>query len=301
MEEKPKVSVIIPTYNRNKKLLRAIKSVEKQSYENIQIIVINDSSGNQLPEYVRNSSKIISNENEKEKGGAGARNTGINIAEGQFIAFLDDDDFFHRQKIKKQVQFMKNHEEKDYFGCFTWHKYYKSEKHLKEDKGEIIAEDTSQMVYRMLRGKGIRIGGCSALILKNKSLKKIGGFDEKFSRHQDWELLLRLLRHGKILCLKEPLFSKIGYSSPDPMDLRNSKESFLKKFEEEIESLDDEERRRIFIDNYKKVSKEFFKNNEYTKGVYYFFKASINVRKLRNIPINSFLPIKRRFLEKYRA
>lgn len=296
MEEKPEVSVIIPTHNRNRKLLRAVKSVEKQTYENIQIIVINDSASNELPEHVRNNSGIISKENERQKGGAGARNTGINIAEGRFIAFLDDDDFFHPKKIEKQVQFMKDQEDEDFFGCFTWHKYYESEKDFEYDRGEIIREDTSKIIFRMLRGRDVRIGGCSSLILKSKSLEKIDGFDEKFSRHQDWELLIRLLRNGDILCLDEALFSKIGYSSPDPVELRNSKDILLKKFEDEIESFNTEERRKIFIDNYEKISKDFFNDKKYLKGIYYFLKASENIKRLEELPVNCFLPIKRRFI-----
>lgn len=296
MEEKPKVSVVIPTHDRNRKLLRAVKSVEKQTYENIQIIVVNDSTNNELPEYVRNSSKIISIRNKRQRGGAGARNTGINIAEGRFIAFLDDDDFFHPKKIEKQVQFMKNHGDDDFFGCFTWYKYYESEKDLKHDRGEIIREDAAQIIYRMLRGQEVRIGGCSSLIIKNKSLQELGGFNEEFSRHQDWELLIRLLRHGDILCLDETLFSKIGYSSPEPVELCNSKEILLEKFEDEIESFNAKKRRRIFIDNYEKISKEFFKDKRYLKGLYYFLKASKNIRRPEELPINCFLPIKRRFV-----
>ena len=114
-----KVSVIIPTYNRFKYLLNAIKSVKQQTYSNIEIIVVNDCSTQEdyyafdfkkefgeefyIIHLPKNSRKTFGN----VCGGGNSRNIGMMIASGTYIAFLDDDDSFLPNKIEKQVQAMK--------------------------------------------------------------------------------------------------------------------------------------------------------------------------------------------------
>lgn len=101
-----KVSVIIPFYNRVKETLRAIKSVLKQTYENYEIILVNDGSTEDITRIVNyikkyNNIKIINIK--KNKGAANARNEGIKAARGDFIAFLDSDDEFEANKLEEQL------------------------------------------------------------------------------------------------------------------------------------------------------------------------------------------------------
>ena len=107
----PLVSVIIPTYKRSDMLPRAINSVLKQTYENVQVVVVDDNDSNS--EYRRCTEKQMSfyaNDKRvkyirhcKNSNGAVARNTGIKNADGEIITFLDDDDVYQTDKIKKQV------------------------------------------------------------------------------------------------------------------------------------------------------------------------------------------------------
>ena len=114
-----KVSVIIPTYNRFHYLLNAIKSVKEQTYKNIEIIVVNDCSI-QKEYYLFDFKKNFGDEfyilhlpkNSKEifgivSPGGHARNIGMMLSSGTYIAFLDDDDYFLPSKIEKQLKLMK--------------------------------------------------------------------------------------------------------------------------------------------------------------------------------------------------
>ena len=100
-----KVSIIIPTKNRPDLLNRALSSVINQSYQNWELFIINDSD----TEISINSSdpriQIIKNNN--KSGANGARNTGINLARGEYIAFLDDDDKWLPTKLEKQIELLK--------------------------------------------------------------------------------------------------------------------------------------------------------------------------------------------------
>lgn len=95
-KEKPLVTVIIPSYSRPEQLVDAIKSVIDQSYENLEIIVINDYGTNVEDEISQlNDSRIIYHTNERNLGLAGTRNVGVNISHGEYIAYLDDDDIYY--------------------------------------------------------------------------------------------------------------------------------------------------------------------------------------------------------------
>jgi glycosyltransferase involved in cell wall biosynthesis len=100
------VSVIIPTYNRAELLEKALLSVARQSYQNWEIIIIDDASSDETPSVVNRfgPEKIIYLRNSVNKGIAYNRNKGISIAKGDFISFLDDDDEWLENKIERQLE-----------------------------------------------------------------------------------------------------------------------------------------------------------------------------------------------------
>ncbi|MCR5673749.1 MAG: glycosyltransferase [Lachnospiraceae bacterium] len=103
------VSVIVPVYNAAGVIVDTIRSVMDQSYEHIELILVDDASTDNgrevIKEYLRDN--IILLENKNTKGAAGARNTGIEAATGRYIAFLDADDMWKADKLSKQIAFMK--------------------------------------------------------------------------------------------------------------------------------------------------------------------------------------------------
>lgn len=129
MNEKPLVSVIIPTYKRVKYLERALNSVLNQTYNNIEIIIIDDNdpksnyrieTSELVNRYMKLHENIIYFKLEKNSGGCIARNKGIELANGKYINFLDDDDLFHEEKIEKQVKRIESHDGKvAVVGCFA--------------------------------------------------------------------------------------------------------------------------------------------------------------------------------------
>ena len=110
MKISAKVSVILPTYNRGHLIQRAINSALKQTYSDLEIIVINDCSTDDTKEKIKiiNDSRIIYLENSQNMGPSYSRNLGISIAKGKYIAFIDSDDFWYQEKIEKQFYAMEN-------------------------------------------------------------------------------------------------------------------------------------------------------------------------------------------------
>ena len=105
------VSIIIPFYNRINWLLEAIESVQKQTYKNWELILVNDGSADDITEirYLVEKDRRIRLIEQENAGVAAARNAGIAIAEGYYIALLDSDDLWDRQKLEKQIAYMEKH------------------------------------------------------------------------------------------------------------------------------------------------------------------------------------------------
>lgn len=110
------VSVVMPTYKRSDKLIRAIDSVLNQTYVNLELLLVNDNDPEdgytkELKKRVEkyfNDSRFTLIIQDKHINGAVARNVGIKQAKGEFIAFLDDDDWWKKNKIEEQVKFLSN-------------------------------------------------------------------------------------------------------------------------------------------------------------------------------------------------
>ncbi|MFC1852053.1 glycosyltransferase family 2 protein [candidate division CSSED10-310 bacterium] len=113
MKNKPLVSVIIPVYNREQYVAEAIESVRQQTYRNFELIIVDDGSTDNTHHIVR-SIKEVRYIHQPNQGVAGARNTGIAAAQGEFLAFCDSDDVWPDHKLKTQLKFLLDHPTVDY-------------------------------------------------------------------------------------------------------------------------------------------------------------------------------------------
>jgi len=112
MKKQPLVSVVMPTYNRGKTLPRAIGSVLKQTYNNWELIIVDDKNTDNTKEvidrYGKKDKRIKYVLNERNKGISGARNSGLDVAKGDYVAFLDDDDEWFKNHLKESIKILEN-------------------------------------------------------------------------------------------------------------------------------------------------------------------------------------------------
>lgn len=124
MKEEQLVSIIVPVYNSEKFINDTIQTVKEQMYKNWELLLINDcstdNSENIIKKYVKEDNRIKLINLEKNSGAAIARNTGIESAKGNYIAFLDADDLWKNEKLEKQIKFM---EENNYDFTFTGYEF----------------------------------------------------------------------------------------------------------------------------------------------------------------------------------
>ena len=184
------VSVVIPTYGRSDTLVRAIYSVKCQAYANVEILVVDDNEqGSEHSKTVAGIVDSLGYENlrwvtqPKHINGAAARNAGIRAAKGEYIAFLDDDDFFLPGKIEQQVTALK--ELGPEYGAVSCRKIY-----LKNDKIEHVSDvwkDTARQNFNVIT-KQINVS-TSTLLMRRVCLDETGYFDENLRRNQEIQLL----------------------------------------------------------------------------------------------------------------
>ena len=106
MDSTPLVNIIVPFYHNSEWLKQAIDSILNQSYKNYEILVINDGSPEDISDFLKKYKDVISYYYKENGGPATARNYGIELATGKYIAFLDSDDLWHPKKLETQVAFM---------------------------------------------------------------------------------------------------------------------------------------------------------------------------------------------------
>jgi len=203
----PKVSIVIPTYNRSAYLQKAIRNVLDQSFSDIEVIVVDDGSTDNTMEVLRQFGGRIKYISQVNQGVAAARNSGLKMASGVFIAFLDSDDEWDKDFILKMVYCLEN--TNCYWGiCDNYRVVIDvNEKEMSREHQKRTLMLNSDEFYRTLLERDI-VGGPSKGLFRKKVLEKIGGYDIQLSVREDWDLWIRLAALKlKVGHVEEPLYT----------------------------------------------------------------------------------------------
>ena len=183
--ESPLVSVYIPTYNRLSLLKRAVESVLLQSYENIELVVVDDNSTDGSYEYLQQlalvDDRVVSIRKSGAKGASASRNIAIKAAKGILITGLDDDDYFLKDHIKKLVFGYRSDYSCVFARFFSWKDIFLSP----------ICFATRRVSFRQLKYFNI-IG--NQVLIETTRLRNLNGFDENLGAAQDYDLWLRVTK-----------------------------------------------------------------------------------------------------------
>ncbi len=198
----PLVSVVIPVYNRENTILRAINSVLRQTYTNIEIIVVDDCSTDSTIDRIKSCEDdrlklLCLSEN---RGANYARNRGIEKAKGDFIAFQDSDDEWFPEKLDIQIDYMYEKNIKASFCPYILRQGHKSQIIPCDFPGDESYEDN--LIHRLKKGNVV---GTPTLVFEKEIISQIGMFDEQMRRLQDYELVIRLVQKYKLGFIDQPL------------------------------------------------------------------------------------------------
>lgn len=213
----PKISVIIPVYNRLELLKRAVNSVLTQTYINFEIIIINDGSTDKALYDIEfcPDPRIKLIHHETNQGVSAARNTGILASSGEYIALLDSDDEWFPLKLEKQLQKVQMTDNILDHTCVTGYIL---------NRGILCRNDEQSSELNQRAGAKQLLQGCflspgSTLMAHRAIFERVGLFDTTLTRCEDWDWLLRHAQEGlKILSVHEAL-AKVNIQSKPTMEM----------------------------------------------------------------------------------
>jgi glycosyltransferase involved in cell wall biosynthesis len=204
------ISVIIPTFNRARKVKRAVASVLYQTFVDYEVLVVDDGSEDATADALYPFlSRITYIPHPRNLGVSAARNTGIRASSSPLVAFLDSDDYWMPDKLTAQVSFFSEHPEA--VACQTEELWFRRgfrvnpmKKHFKPS-GEIFEPSLKLCVVSP-----------SAVVVRRSLLDEVGLFDEELPACEDYDIWLRISRKYPIWLISEPHVIKEG-GAPDQL------------------------------------------------------------------------------------
>jgi glycosyltransferase involved in cell wall biosynthesis len=229
----PTVSVVLPTYNRERTIRRAITSVLSQSDVTLELIVVDDASTDNTVQVIEDllaDDRVRLVRNEKTCGGAAARTRGLELATGPFIAFQDSDDEWLADKLALQVADLVDRAH-SYAGNYT--SFIRVAKGSAEHLPNAAAINSGRTLFSSLIRKNFIT--TQSLLIRRQVIDEIGGFDEDLPRFQDWDLVLRIASRWDLAFIDTPtviLFDTPGNLTSFALKDIPARQRILAKWEE---------------------------------------------------------------------
>ena len=218
----PKVSVIIPTYNRADLLPRAVNSVLSQTFQDYEIIIVDDCSPDNTQDIISTFSdrRVRSVRHDINLRQSAAINTGISLARGEYVAFLDDDDEWLPNKLRGQIEILDSSEE-DVGLVYGWLET------VNHSTGRPIGEYLLRIegnIFEELVALNSP-GQPSVLMARTSIAKEVGGFGECLTRFNDTDFILRISQKYKVALIPEVVarayvshgHEQMGHDTPQNM------------------------------------------------------------------------------------
>jgi glycosyltransferase involved in cell wall biosynthesis len=228
----PSLSVVIPTYNRPRFLDGAIETAVNQTYTDLEVLVVDDGSEKEytteiVEQFPNNVQCIVHDEN---RGLSAARNTGIANADGEYIAFLDDDDRWHDAKLEKQVNTLEASPEAGLATCRL--ASIDGDGDLLRCDGDVVDGDISDEIY-----KQNLLGTPSRVVVRREALPRERPFDEALPTKQDWDFYIRLCQEWQVVGIDNILCfrTRHGGMASDPEDAEADNMRVIENHRDEIE------------------------------------------------------------------
>jgi len=182
---KPKVSIVVPTYNRIDFLKECLQSIDDQTFRDFELIIVDDASSDETEAFLQSRPLTQYIRLQQNQGVSKARNVGIQLARGQYICFLDSDDLWLKEKLKIQAQWMDAHPE-----CMAIHT---DEIWIRKGKRvNPMNRHAKQGGYIFDHCLPLCVVSPSSVMLRATLLEEVGLFDESLPACEDYDLWLRI-------------------------------------------------------------------------------------------------------------
>jgi glycosyltransferase involved in cell wall biosynthesis len=199
----PKVSVVVPTYNRAEMLARCLGSILSQSFLDFEVVVVDDGSTDNTRDVVAGFPVIYTYQ--ANQGPGAARNRGIEMAKGEYVAFLDSDDILCEESLRKRVEILDSDPQAGF--CYT-------QAYLVDETGRIFGLEKPHLYHTCTRpsvdelSDYLRYGNhvtLSTIMARRECLLEVGAFDPNVRLSEDLDMWLRLAQAYRVAHIAEPL------------------------------------------------------------------------------------------------
>jgi GT2 family glycosyltransferase/tetratricopeptide (TPR) repeat protein len=187
---KPMVSVIVPTYQRPKRLRVALESLAQQSFQDYEVIIVNDagSSVDHIVAEMNHTGRLTLINHDRNRGLAASRNTGLRQAKGKYVCYLDDDDRYLPDHLETLVSFLEHNEYKVAY-TDAWRVHERLENDHPVETGRDLPYSFEFHPGSLLISNYIPV---LCVMHERSCLDDVGGFDEALFAHEDWDLWIRM-------------------------------------------------------------------------------------------------------------
>lgn len=292
MNNNPIVSVIITTHNRAGLLPKAVRSVLSQSFKDFELIIVDDASSDNTEQVIKSftDDRILYLRHPFSKGGPAARNSGLQLSCGKYIAFLDDDDEWMSGKLLKQTAKLDNAPARVGI-IYCW-------ANLIASSGRVRPRPTPRkhgdLSYDLLWGSVF--GSVSKALIRRECFDKVGGFNEELSSCQDWDMWFRIARFYDFDFVPEVLCNIYQHSE----QISNTYKSIIPGRIHMVENHfnDFQEYPAILVQHYKQIGKLYALSGSFHDAKIWFAKATA-IRWLEHIKIMLWVSLELPFLKMF--
>lgn len=291
----PSMSIVIPVYNGEKYIKETISSIQNQTFDNYEIIIVDDGSIDNTKKIILDNFKNIRYLYQKNSGPSKARNKGIRSSKGTYIAFIDSDDLWTEDKLAVQFHFLEKHRnidmifadmemfdangviKKSYLKGIKRKEYYSGDRtfydHLLEEKNELLDPFGMLLIGNFIPTSTVMIR--REFLIKNQIF-----FDENISSVEDLDFWMRVSIHGKISFLPKVLKKKRVHDKNISQNHQKALKSAIyvrKKIQSKYSSLASlykKEFKKKLAKHYFNLGRLYFDENN-TKRAFQSFKKSL--------------------------
>ncbi|NKE34533.1 glycosyltransferase family 2 protein [Natronococcus sp. JC468] len=297
------VSVIVPTYNREETVSRAIDSVLAQTYDELEVVVVDDGSTDDTRSVLESydDDRVRPIYHETNQGANVARNTGIEHARGKYVAFLDSDDEWRPEKLEAQLDVLEKRSE-EWVAAYCGFAFELTGPidRLRGLAASVLsrADDRPRMeggteLIGEILADNVHTGAGSTLIVRTDVAREVGGFDETLDRFQDPEFVLRILEVGKLAYVDEPLVVREETGTPPADTIRRADEQYLSLYAEDVDRFE-AEGYAIRSSHDLVLAKSYFSEGRLLRGWWHLARARPAIRHVPGVVWSAVSGVRRR-------